>query len=252
MTVDQEAYDLSLRVAPELTEAEREYVLMVARHESYYGRATKPAVWVGTFNWGAIQGTGPAGSFTTTDHHEDGSPYAGKFRRYHSHEEGFLDLVRILLKPNVRDALKTGDATAAVVAQRANRYFEAPLEKYREALIRNYAAWSAAMGREGVLNFPPLGRSMAPMSPVPSPSASYSTTLRGQVVRLPTLRVGCQGNAVLALTILLGMPRSVSVFDAEVEGYVRVFQARSRLVTDGIVGAKTWERVLSANEVTKT
>jgi Putative peptidoglycan binding domain len=245
MSVDSEAYELSMRVAPELTEAEREYVLMVARHESYYGRAQKPPVWVGTFNWGAIQGTGPAGSFTTTDAHEDGSAYAGKFKRYNSHEEGFADLVRVLLKANVREALKEGDATAAVTFQRANRYFEAPLEKYRAALIRNYAAWAAAMGREGVLSFPPLAGLTSLASRASSPSSSLSTSL-------PTLQVGSRGNAVLALTILLGMPRSVAFYDDGVADRVRAFQARSRLVVDGVVGPKTWERVLSANEVTKS
>jgi peptidoglycan hydrolase-like protein with peptidoglycan-binding domain len=152
-STDKWAYDLSKRVTPELTEAERQYVLAVGRHEGFYGKAQKPPVWIGSNNWGAVQGVGSAGSFSTTDYHADGAAYAGKFKKYATPEEGYKDLVRILLKPNVRAALaKNGSIKDASTAQRANRYYEAPQVKYQEALVRNYNQIAANIGLPRVLS----------------------------------------------------------------------------------------------------
>lgn len=152
-STDKWAYDLSKRVAPQLTEAERQYTLAVGRHEGFYGKATKPASWIGSNNWGAVQGKGSAGSFSTTDYHADGTAYQGGFKRYATPEEGYLDLVRILLKPNVRAALaKNGSIYDASAAQRANKYYEAAHSKYNEALVRNYNQIAANIGWPKVLS----------------------------------------------------------------------------------------------------
>jgi hypothetical protein len=151
---DSNAYAIAKRAAPTLTEAEIQYALAVARGESFYGKGWK-GEGVGSKNWGAVQGSGPAGSFSNKDHHADGTAYTGKFKRYQSDEQGFLDMARILLKQNVRDALARGSLRDAVFAQHSNRYFELAPEKYLQAVLRNYAAltnntgWSALLSESG-------------------------------------------------------------------------------------------------------
>jgi len=241
MSADSEAYALSLRVSPELTDAEREYALIVARHESFFGRATKPTAWVGSHNWGAVQGRGPAGSFQTGDTHEDGSGYVGTFKRYNSDEEGWADLVRILLKPNVRAALADGDAAAACAAQRANGYFEAPLARYIEALKRNYTAFAAATGKSA-LHFPLVS---GPSSPS-SPALPGSPFVIRHAANLPTLQEGSFGEAVKAFCALLHIALAPR-FDARVLAAALDYQRAHGLKPDGIVGPKTWAHVLGDN-----
>lgn len=242
MSADSEAYALSLRVSPELTDAEREYALIVARHESFYGRATKPAAWVGTHNWGAVQGQGPAGSFVATDTHADGSAYQGKFKRYNSDDEGWLDLVRILLKPNVRAALAKGDAAAACTAQRANRYFEAPLAKYQAALERNYAFWKTATGRAGALSFPLASNGLSESSGSPSSLGPPFVIRRN--ASLPVLSDGSYGDAVRMLCLLLGHTDITPRYDVNMRAQVAAWQEAHGLVADGVCGPNTWNALL--------
>lgn len=135
---DLAAYKIAQRAGSALTEAERQYTLTVARGEGYYGKGWKEGHGAGSHNWGAVQGVGPAGFFTTEDSHADGSKYIGKFRKYNSDSEGFSDMARILLKPNVKAAIKRGSLREAVYAQHSNRYFELAPEKYLKAVVRNY------------------------------------------------------------------------------------------------------------------
>jgi peptidoglycan hydrolase-like protein with peptidoglycan-binding domain len=242
MSADTEAYALSLRVSPELTEAEREYALLVCRHESFYGRATSPPAWVGSKNWGAVKGTGPAGYILA----DDEQPQM-KFRRYNTDDEGWADVVRILLKPSVREALKRGDGTAAVTAQRANGYFTAPLASYHAALVRNYAAWETGMGRKGVLSFPPLAAATGSGGSVSGGSSSSVTSpfIIRRPGKLPTVWEGSFGNAVRVLCVLLDITPS-DRFDARVRSAVTEFQSGHGLKVDGLVGEKTWEALLKA------
>jgi len=148
---DARAYELAKRSAPTLTEPEIQYSIAVSRGETFHGRGWK-GDGVGSHNWGAVQGTGPAGSFSNKDHHADGTAYTGKFKRYQSDEQGFLDMARILLKPNVREALARGSLRDAVFAQHSNRYFELAPEKYLQAVLRNYAALTTNTGWQPLLS----------------------------------------------------------------------------------------------------
>ncbi len=135
---DQSAYAVAKRAAPSMPEAERQYALAVARGEGFYGLGWPQGAGAGSNNWGAVQGVGSAGSFDHVDHHADGTPYTGKFKAYKTREEGFLDMARILLKPNVQAALAKGNLHDAVFAQHANGYFELDPAKYLAAVSRNY------------------------------------------------------------------------------------------------------------------
>lgn len=169
---DKWAYEVAKRAAPNLTEAERQYTLSVARGEGFYGRGwgTPSAATIakskeygltglegaGSNNWGAVQGTGSAGAFKHVDYHADGSAYTANYKRYATPEEGYLDMVRIILKPNVKEALKKRSLRKAVFAQHSNRYFELNPEKYLSAVMKNYGTlttnvgWSQILSEKGI------------------------------------------------------------------------------------------------------
>lgn len=151
LDTDRWALDVAKRAAPQLTEAERQYALTVARGEGFYGLGWK-GEGKGSNNWGAVQGTGSAGSFTNIDHHADGKAYQGKFKRYRTPEEGFSDMARVLYSggkrgasgaDEIRGALKRGSLKDAVNAQHNNGYFELAPDKYLAAVARNYGILSA-------------------------------------------------------------------------------------------------------------
>lgn len=145
-STDNWAYEVAKKAVPSLTGKEIQYALSVARGEGFYGKGWK-GEGVGSKNWGAVQGTGSAGSFSNVDHHADGSSYIGKFKRYNTDEEGFADMARILYgggkrgatgAKEIRDAINAGSLRAAVFAQHRNGYFELAPEKYLTAVKRNY------------------------------------------------------------------------------------------------------------------
>ena len=144
------------------SEAELHYLLTVSRLESGHGGAWKEGKGKGSNNMGAIQVTPTmvaAGVpfFETVDTHEDGKPYVGRFRVYASPHAGFIDLARVLLRPNVRAAIAAGDGNAAVAAQRSNGYFEAPLARYQQAMADHYARFLAGTGLQPELRFSSTG-----------------------------------------------------------------------------------------------
>jgi hypothetical protein len=166
---DKAAYEIALRAEPTLSEQERQYALTVARGEGFYGKGWK-GPGVGSKNWGAVQGAGPAGSFQNVDHHADGSSYIGKFKRYNSDEEGFADMARVLFKGGkrgakgskaIKDALARGSLRDAVFAQHANGYFELHPEKYLTAVLLNYNTLTGNIEWKEILS--QKGRFFAPV-----------------------------------------------------------------------------------------
>lgn len=126
---DVNAYAVAKRAAPSMPEAQRQYVLAVARGEGGYGAgwANPPRDPValafakskgltgtegaGSNNWGAEQGKGDAGSFPHVDfgwRNPDGSPwnrtgpkvwlpYIGNYKRHSTPEKGFLSVANAVL-----------------------------------------------------------------------------------------------------------------------------------------------------------
>lgn len=142
------AYNVAKTASPDMPEAYRQYSLAVARGEGFYGQGwgSDPATGAGSNNWGAVQGSGDAGSFQHLDHHADGSAYTTAFKKYSTPQAGFLDMASILLKPNVKAALDTGSLHDAVFAQHDNRYFELDPDQYLSAVTRNYSDLTANIG----------------------------------------------------------------------------------------------------------
>lgn len=137
-----------------LSAAEKQYVLTVARHETFYGKGWK-GEGVGSFNMGAVQTSSkdPNTTFLHIDHHADGKEYTAHFKKYPSADAGLDDLIRILLRDNVKAALSVGNGDEAVTSQRANHYFEAPLSLYQKALRRNYESFLKNTNEPRLLTF---------------------------------------------------------------------------------------------------
>jgi len=179
---DAWAYAVAKKAAPEMGEAQRQYVLAVARGEGFYGKGWNPTWKPGTRedillplngsvgssgqrldvqaartsnNWGAVQGQGSGGSFMWVDHHRDGSPYVNPYKRYSAPEEGFLSMANIILKggkrgatgaEEIKNAINRGSLKDAVYAQSANGYFELAPDKYLNSVLRNYNQLTANLG----------------------------------------------------------------------------------------------------------
>jgi len=150
-SLDTWAYNIAKTAAPTMPEPQRQYTLSVARGEGLYGKGWGTGPGAGSNNWGAVQGTGDAGSFQHIDHHADGTAYTTAFKKYSSPQAGFLDMAHILLKPNVIAALDKGNLHDAVYAQHDNRYFELAPDKYLSAVENNYAQLTANLSWKKVL-----------------------------------------------------------------------------------------------------
>jgi hypothetical protein len=204
-----------------LSDAEKQYLLTVARGEGFYGLGwgnpgsttialsaqfgVDPKAGAGSNNWGAEQGSGSAGSFPHVDTKSDGTPYVAQYKRHKTPAEGAQSVARILLKPNVKEALKTGfypgpfqrfknptktqvaqfeykkqfagktidPLAAAVFTQSDNGYYELHPEKYLQAVTSNYNKLTAALKWPTLLKAAPaVAVPVAPL--VDSESESFS------------------------------------------------------------------------------
>ena len=168
---DAWAYGIAKKADPAMPEYKRQYALTVARGEGFYGKGwgkqhpgmtEQDAQLAKTSNnWGAVQGTGPAGSFNHLDHDAAGNPYVYKYRRYNTPEEGFLDMSRILYGGGTRGkagaseldaALRKGSLKTAVYAQRDNGYYELAKDQYLASVMRNYGQLTANLEWQDVLS----------------------------------------------------------------------------------------------------
>lgn len=145
---DVGAYEVAKRAAPELSEAERQYALAVARGEGRFGmgwsvppkdpvalafaksKGLTGTEGAGSNNWGAEQGKGDAGSFPHVDFgwkNPDGSPwrgtgpkvwlpYIGNYRRWTTPEKGFQSVAATILGGGKRGATGAAEIRAAIKA----------------------------------------------------------------------------------------------------------------------------------------
>lgn len=173
---DIAAYQIARRAAPDMPEAQLQYVLAVARGEGGYGHgwgnpSAKTIEVSQSFgitgyegkdsnNWGATQGSGDAGSFPHVDYHADGTPYLGYYKKWSTPEKGFLDIAHVILNGGkrgqvgalaIQNAISKGSLRDAVYAQHANGYFELNPDAYLSAVMRNYASLANANGWKQLL-----------------------------------------------------------------------------------------------------
>jgi len=196
---DAQAYAAGKQAGSEmgLTEPEVQYVVSVARGEGSYGsgwgnpgaKLVEESKGFGitgyegkdSNNWGAIQGTGSAGSFPHVDHgwmvpdssgkatktHWNGKgpkvwgSYVANYKKYSTNADAFKDVAHTILSggtrkavgaKEIKDAIAKGNLKDAVYAQHANGYFELPPESYLTQVVKNYDAILANIGWPKVLD----------------------------------------------------------------------------------------------------
>jgi len=258
MSNDSNAFK-TVQTLPGLTAEEQQYLLTVSRGEGFYGLGwgnpsadtialsnqfgIDPRAGVGSNNWGAEQGQGSAGSFPHVDHHANGTPYVEQYKKHGSATEGAASVAKILLKPNVREALSRGDIKAAVMAQYANGYFELNPEKYLTAVLRNYNALTKNLKWPVLLTIGGRSITADPLVLPGSESPDSPDTFSGVPSERPVLRRGNSGDSVLLLQQLLGHLKLDSIFGPLTEAKVRQFQLTHGLKADGIVGPLTWKEL---------
>ena len=104
---------------------------------------------------------------------------------------------------------------------------------------------------------PPTGRVQAPRPTGRAPSPSRSQAAEYYAGKLPVLRRGSRGPAVVflqqALSRALGIPIRVDgIFGPQTEKAVRAFQRRMYLTVDGIVGPRTWKALIEQTGMVPT
>jgi len=275
MPTDREALEIAKRAAPGVPNAMIEYALSVARGEGGYGAAwATPSKFVqekskefgltgfegaGSNNWGAVQGTGSAGSFKHIDRHHDGTWYVGNFRKYKTPEEGFLHTFNVIFGGGLRgakgaEAIKaavlSGDGLRAVEEQRKNGYFEASVSEYQTAMKRNYEKLRQSLGFSS-LSFDPKDQAPGSLSSeLQALSGSGLSKPKVKNVDMPTVKRGSIGVPVRLLHRLLAVDTDetqtepLGVFSLHTETQLKRFQASRGLEVDGVCGPKTWDALI--------
>jgi hypothetical protein len=150
-----EAKALLAQVDPSLTPAESQALRAVASHETGYGEGWKEGQGAGSFNMGAIM-SGEKEEACSGFLHGDSNPdkqFTACFKSYPSREAGLKDLVRVMLKSNVRAAANRGDLLGVARSMFDNGYYTGVshdpatnIERYHAALRRNLDSILAATG----------------------------------------------------------------------------------------------------------
>lgn len=166
----------------------------ITRGEGYYGRATRPAGWEKTHNWGAIHGGYPpckGNDLLTVDTDAAGKEYPVCIKAYPTEFDGCVAFVK-----RVKDAFPafmTGDASAAAHAMKSVYRYDATETKYTDMIEKNAKVIAAALNEpysvtrsNTTFPFPVPGKS--PPAAPPSSSDSSGAGL-GAVLLLGGLTV---------------------------------------------------------------
>lgn len=227
-------------VAPELSLAERLVAQGISLHETSYGSGWKEGHGAGSHNWGAITTTSknPADYFESQDSTPTNT-YQGHFKVYPDDGAGALDVVKVGLKQNVRDAAARGDLQLVAQGMFDNHYYTGVsldpatnVRRYRDALADAISQITAETGEAN------------PFAPKVSPGQPSQSS------DLPRLSLGSVGSGVQLLSALIGS-KIVGAFDVELHLAVRKFQAKKGLAIDGVVGPKTWTALIVAADPVK-
>lgn len=151
----QEAKALLDEVSPDLTSAESQAARAVASHETGYGENWKEGEGAGSFNMGAIM-SGEKEEACSGFLHGDSNPdtkFTACFKTYPDRESGLRDLVKVMLKSNVRAAANRGDLLGVARSMFDNGYYtgtshdpETNIERYHAKLRANLDSILAATG----------------------------------------------------------------------------------------------------------
>lgn len=295
-----EAMQLLAGALPHVDPAERQAVRGVADSETGYGVlwGSDPKRGAGSNNTGAITDPhyvnhAPKGEPPTPPNdnqflHEDSRPdkndpnviihYVTAFKKYDSLAAGLVDNALVMLKPNVREAVKTRNVRNIAAAMYKNVYFTGEentaaknINVYARKLFKCIANASAVTGEAnpfvlGVEDTDPpiiITKPTKPITPgaptpatpdddepdAPAPVLPEPPLLFGTSWDLPLLIFGAKGNAVTLWQRLMGLPLT-GIYDETCVKTTWAFQENwnlenpdQRIGVDGKVGPKTWSKV---------
>lgn len=138
-------------VAPSL----RHVILAIGFFESGYGLAGS---WLRSdgspsYNWGALVGSGTAGSISHHDVDRDGHPYTTDFQAHASMADGLRSFMKTFSRDEAVAPATRGDATAVAEALYRHGYFtgskgtdQARIDLYAQAIVNTAAQIAAALG----------------------------------------------------------------------------------------------------------
>lgn len=262
---------------PSLEPEERQAVRGVCCLETRYGSlwGTDPARGAGSNNMGSITdphyrnlaapGEPPTPPNAHQFLHEDSRPdpknpkqlihYVTAFKKYATPVEGLIDVALVMLKQNVRNAIKTRVVRNISAAMHANVYYtgvedtaEKNINVHARKLFKYIIDACVATGETnpftlGVANIDPpsLVKPPAPLPPPPAPKPTVPVSFGGSY-DMPLLSLGARGNAVSLWQRLLKITVTGVYDDATMKATWR-FQEHAGIKVDGKVGPTTWSKV---------
>lgn len=207
--------------------AELQTILAVGRYEGSYGKATKPAAWIGSNNWGGVQCGAPPckeNCFEHSDKRRDGTEYAVCFRKYATPQAGAKHLIELLTikRPHVWAAMKRGDLKdvalkmgqpATINGKEYKIYHETKPEVYGAALWRNAQSLATNNGMPLAVRFGEQHPAMMSSSP-PTSTQLVSYRPQSSPVRGSTAQAGIRALVAQRSPKLVGVVVGGSAYDA--------------------------------------
>lgn len=273
----QEARATILRALPALSLGQGLVVQGISQLETGYGNwGPDPSRGAGSNNMGAVTDPSYRPSIppapptppsamqflhedsrpATAKERADGKPavikYVTAFRKYSSPEEGFRDVARVALKPNVNEAIRRNDLYGVSSAMHANVYYTGVLPTAKQNIDAHFKRLNQCIAdicKSLGVNNPFQGDLVATIPPLapegqPTPLPPLSYPLPSSIL-LSILRVGSVGYFVRVWQQIVKVTVD-GVFGRKTEVATRLWQEAHDLKHDGIVGPKTWRK---ANEL---
>jgi len=199
--------------------------------------------WRGA-NLGAIQRgrgwTGPTFTYTDTHPNPDGTstPYTVEFRWYETWQEAYLDLARVMYggsRHRVLLAAQWGDTYGVSQLMRETSYYEGFGRNQSERIHNHYIALRRSVVKADF----ELGFEVPSYSDLP--------------IGFPgTIRFGSTGDDVKTAQRELGCIAPLAadgIFGRQTERAAKEYQSAHGMLSDGIVGPKTWSALFSDNYI---
>lgn len=269
----QEAKETILRAVPNLSYPQRLIVQGVSDLETNYGNwGPDPALGAGSNNMGAVtdpsyhaapEGQPPTPPSSNQFLHRDSRPatakeraegkpavitYTTAFRKYTSPEAGFADVARTALKANVNQAIANGDLYGVSQAMHDNVYYTGVLPTAKQNIDAHFKRLNGLVEEitKATGDDNPFQKDTAPTIPplAPDGSGSQSDPLSWPLpssILQSVLRLGSQGYFVRVWQQILGVGID-GVFGRKTDIATRNFQSSNQLISDGVVGPKTWQK----------
>lgn len=263
---------------PTITPEERQAVRGVCSLETGYSMwwGSDPARGAGSNNMGSVtdphyvnhepKGMPPTPPNARQFLHEDSRPdpknpnviihYVTAFKKYDTPVEGLIDVALVMLKANVREAIKTRVVRNISAAMHKNVYYtgventaDKNINVHARKLFKHIQEACRATGEANPFTLGVADTDEpAVKPPVPKPPAVVPLSF-GTTYDLPLLVLGVKGNAVSLWQRLMKLPVTGIYDETTMKATWRLQEAwndknpNQRITVDGKVGPTTWSKV---------